>query len=130
MRISDGSSDVCSSDLALQRQLQGERRGRLEIAIEWTCREQGCRRAQYHLLIGKVFPNQCHFTVIVLGADGDNEVNQGIRFQVRRSHRRQLAELEGTEINLGVDPQVNAVRKVSPVFDGRVASPLERKSSV
>src|SRR3546814_20015847 len=81
MRISDWSSDVCSSDL-------------------------------------------CHFPVIVLGADGDNEVNQGIRFPVRRSHRRQLAELAGTEINLGVDPQVNAVRQVSPVFDRRVASPF------
>src|SRR3546814_19244289 len=37
---------------------------------------------------------------------------------------RQLAELAGTEINLGVDPQVNAVRQVSPVFDRRVASPF------
>src|SRR3546814_2898883 len=92
MRSSDWRSDVCSADLkygcrrhilapyvllnsnlALQRQLQGERRGRLDIAIEWTCREQGCRRAQYHLLIGKVFPNQCHFPVIVLVADGDKD---------------------------------------------------------
>src|SRR3546814_6207030 len=37
---------LLNSNLALQRQLQGERRGRLDIAIEWTCREQGCRRAQ------------------------------------------------------------------------------------
>src|SRR3546814_6756289 len=94
-----GSYVLLNSNLALQRQLQGERRGRLDIAIEWTCREQGCRRAQYHLLIGKVFPNQCHFPVIVLGADGDNEVNQGLRFPVRRSNRRQLAARKSKRLN-------------------------------